>query len=109
MAEELGESRNQIQRFIRLTNLIPELLDLVDEKKISFNPAVELSYLDEAQQRDFFAGHEAIPAERPRLLSSHAAVSEIQLCSAHGLSWPQPVGQRCDHAESGWKNIGTLR
>ena len=53
MAEELGESRNQIQRFIRLTNLIPELLDLVDEKKISFNPAVELSYLDEAQQRDF--------------------------------------------------------
>ena len=53
MAEELGESRNQIQLFIRLTNLIPELLDLVDEKKISFNPAVELSYLDEAQQRDF--------------------------------------------------------
>ena len=53
MAEELGESRNQIQRFIRLTNLVPELLDLVDEKKISFNPAVELSYLDEAQQRDF--------------------------------------------------------
>ena len=53
MAEELGESRNQIQRFIRLINLIPELLDMVDEKKISFNPAVELSYLDEAQQRDF--------------------------------------------------------
>ena len=53
MAEELGESRNQIQRFIRLTNLVPELLDMVDEKKISFNPAVELSYLDEKQQRDF--------------------------------------------------------
>ena len=53
MAEELGESRNQIQRFIRLTCLIPELLDMVDEKKISFNPAVELSYLDETQQRDF--------------------------------------------------------
>ena len=53
MAEELGESRNQIQRFIRLTNLIPELLDMVDEKKISFNPAVELSYRDESQQRDF--------------------------------------------------------
>ena len=48
-----GESRSQIQRFIRLTNLIPKLLDMVDEKKISFNPAVELSYLDEAQQRDF--------------------------------------------------------
>ena len=53
MAEELGESRNQIQRFIRLTCLIPELLDMVDEKKISFNPAVELSYLDESQQRAF--------------------------------------------------------
>ena len=53
VAQDSGESRNQIQRFIRLTNLIPEVLDMVDEKKISFNPAVELSYLDEAQQRDF--------------------------------------------------------
>ncbi len=58
MAEELGESRNQIQRFIRLTNLIPELLDMVDEKKIAFNPAVELSYLDESQQRDFLEAME---------------------------------------------------
>ena len=53
VASDAGESKTQIQRFIRLTNLIPELLDLVDQKKISFNPAVELSYLDEAQQRDF--------------------------------------------------------
>ena len=53
VALDAGESRKQVQRFIRLTNLIPELLGLVDEKKISFNPAVELSYLDEAQQRDF--------------------------------------------------------
>ena len=53
VAQDLGESRNQVQRFIRLTNLIPELLDMVDEKKISFNPAVELSYLDESQQRAF--------------------------------------------------------
>ena len=53
LAEDAGESARNVQRFIRLTNLIPELLDLVDEKKISFNPAVELSYLDEAQQRDF--------------------------------------------------------
>ena len=58
MAEKLGESRNQIQRFIRLTNLIPELLDMVDEKKIAFNPAVELSYLDESQQRDFLEAME---------------------------------------------------
>ena len=47
------ESGRQVQRFIRLTNLIPELLDMVDEKKIAFNPAVELSYLDTNQQRDF--------------------------------------------------------
>ena len=53
VAEDAGEGYKTVQRFIRLTNLIPELLDMVDEKKISFNPAVELSYLDESQQRDF--------------------------------------------------------
>ena len=53
VANDAGESKTQIQRFIRLTNLIPELLDMVDEKKIAFNPAVELSYLDESQQRAF--------------------------------------------------------
>ena len=53
VGKESGESGRQVQRFIRLTSLIPELLDMVDEKKIAFNPAVELSYLDEAQQRDF--------------------------------------------------------
>ena len=53
VASDVGESKTQIQRFIRLTSLIPELLDMVDEKKIAFNPAVELSYLDESQQRDF--------------------------------------------------------
>ena len=53
VANDAGESKTQIQRFIRLTNLIPELLDMVDEKRIAFNPAVELSYLDESQQRDF--------------------------------------------------------
>ena len=58
MAEELGTSKNQIFRYIRLTNLVPELLDMVDEKKIAFNPAVELSYLDESQQRDFLEAME---------------------------------------------------
>ena len=53
IGKESGESGRQVQRFIRLTNLVPELLDMVDEKRIAFNPAVELSYLDEAQQRDF--------------------------------------------------------
>ena len=58
VANDAGESKTQIQRFIRLTNLIPELLDMVDEKKIAFNPAVELSYLDESQQRDFLEAME---------------------------------------------------
>ena len=58
LAEDSGESARNVQRFIRLTNLIPELLDMVDEKKISFNPAVELSYLDESQQRDFLEAME---------------------------------------------------
>lgn len=53
IAEGTGESYKQVQRFIRLTNLIPELLELVDQKKIAFNPAVELSYLKENEQRDF--------------------------------------------------------
>ena len=58
VALDAGESRKQVQRFIRLTSLIPELLDMVDEKKIAFNPAVELSYLDESQQRDFLEAME---------------------------------------------------
>ena len=53
VAKDQGISGDTVRRYIRLTNLVPELLDMVDEKKIAFNPAVELSYLDEAQQRDF--------------------------------------------------------
>ena len=59
LAESAGESTRNVQRFIRLTNLVPELLDMVDEKKIAFNPAVELSYLDESQQRDFLEAMDA--------------------------------------------------
>lgn len=61
VALDAGESRKQVQRFIRLTHLIPELLELVDQKKISFNPAVELSYLTEPEQRDFLK-----PCRTPR-------------------------------------------
>lgn len=53
LAEQVGQSKNQIFRYIRLTELIPELLDMVDEKKIAFNPAVELSYLKKEEQKDF--------------------------------------------------------
>ena len=58
VAKDQGISGDTVRRYIRLTNLIPELLDMVDEKKISFNPAVELSYLDESQQRDFLEAME---------------------------------------------------
>ena len=58
---ENNQSRETVRRFIRLTNLIPELLDMVDEKKIAFNPAVELSYLDTNQQRFFFRSNERHP------------------------------------------------
>ena len=58
VAKEQGISGDTVRRYIRLTNLVPELLDMVDEKKIAFNPAVELSYLDEAQQRDFLEAME---------------------------------------------------
>ena len=59
VAEEASDTKSQVKRFIRLTNLVPELLDMVDEKKISFNPAVELSYLDEKQQQDFLEAMDA--------------------------------------------------
>ena len=65
LAEDSGESARNVQRFIRLTNLIPELLDMVDEKKIAFNPAVELSYLDESQQRDFLEAMQTPRMRRP--------------------------------------------
>lgn len=53
VAEEAGDSKSQVKRYIRLTNLIPEILDMVDEKKIAFNPAIELSYLKPSEQKEF--------------------------------------------------------
>ena len=58
VAKDQGISGDTVRRYIRLTNLVPELRDMVDEKKIAFNPAVELSYLDESQQRDFLEAME---------------------------------------------------
>lgn len=64
IGKESGESGRQVQRFIRLTNLVPELLDMVDEKKISFNPAVELSYLDAKQQQDFLEAMDELQRQK---------------------------------------------
>lgn len=83
MAEKLGESRNQIQRFIRLTNLIPALLDMVDSKKIAFNPAVELSYLTAEEQGklvDTMESEQATPslsqAQRLKKFSQEGKLTE---------------------------------
>lgn len=62
LAEQTGESSRQVQRYIRLTNLIPELLELVDQKQISFNPAVELSYLAPEEQETFLSAMEEVQA-----------------------------------------------
>ena len=77
IAEESGESADQVRRYIRLTELIPELLTLVDEEKIAFRPAVELSYLTEDEQRDLLEtieSEEATPDRKStRLNSSHTS------------------------------------
>ena len=69
LAQQAGESRNQVQRFIRLTELISELLDMVDERKLAFNPAVEVSYLKQDEQRMLL---EAMDAEQTTPLLSQA-------------------------------------
>ena len=75
VAQEEGKSRNQVQRYIRLTHLIPELLELVDQKKISFNPAVELSYLTDAEQRDFLQAME--DSKHPPSLSQAKQIKKL--------------------------------
>lgn len=73
------ESGRQVQRFIRLTNLIPELLDRVDEGKIAFNPAVELSYLSEEQQRDLLTA-----MEKTQCTPSHAQAIQLKRAAQAG-------------------------
>lgn len=62
VADEAGESKSQVKRFIRLTNLIPEVLDMVDQKQISFNPAVEISYLKAEEQEMFLQAMDEVQA-----------------------------------------------
>ena len=75
VASQAGESQRQVQRYIRLTELIPELLDMVDEKKIALNPAYELSFLKKEEQRDLL---DAMDSDRPPPLSPGPAAQEIQ-------------------------------
>ena len=88
IAREVGSSRNQVQRFIRLTELLPELLDMVDRKEIAFSPAVELSYLKEEEQRLFLEAmdySQATPslsqAQRIKKLSQQGACTQDAMFS----------------------------
>ena len=91
IAQQTGESRNQIQRYIRLTNLIPDLLDMVDQEKISFNPAVELSYLKPDEQRNIIEAMDftqAAPslsqAQRLKKLSQEGKCTMDAMCEILG-------------------------
>ena len=75
VAQEAGDNARNIQRYIRLTHLIPELLELVDQKKISFNPTVELSYLTDAEQRDFLQAME--DSKHPPSLSQAQRIKRL--------------------------------
>ncbi len=86
VAEDAGESRNQVKRYIRLTYLIHELLEMVDENKIAFNPAVEISYLDKAEQRvllDAMGLNDCTP--------SHAQAIRLKKLSQEGVLQDQTI------------------
>ena len=88
VAEDAGDSQSQVKRYIRLTNLIPELMDMVDEKKIAFNPAVELSYLKPEEQRNFLeamdyaqAAPSVSQAQRMKKKSQESGCTLDDMCS----------------------------
>lgn len=86
MAQEVGESRNQINRYIRLTNLEPELLQMVDEGKIAMRPAVELSYLNDIEQQDLIPAMEMADAT-----PSHAQAIKMRKFSQEGKLTPEVI------------------
>ena len=86
VALDAGESRNQVQRYIRLTYLIPELLEMVDENKIAFNPAVEISYLDKSEQRVLLDA-----MEQNDCTPSHAQAIRLKKFSQEGVLSDQTI------------------
>jgi ParB family chromosome partitioning protein len=86
MASELGISKNQIFRFIRLTELLPELLDMVDSKQIAFNPAVEISYLKPDEQKDFLEAMDAAQST-PSLSQAQRIkkLSQAKMCTLEAM------------------------
>lgn len=86
VAEDAGESRNQVKRYIRLTYLIPELLEMVDENKIAFNPAVEISYLEQSEQRVLLNAMELNDCT-----PSHAQAIRLKKLSQEGVLQDQTI------------------
>lgn len=100
IAEEAGESPRQVQRYIRLTNLIPEVLDMVDQKQIAFNPAVELSYLKPEEQQDFLEAIDMTQtapslsqAQRIKKLSQEGACTADAICDVMSEAKKPEVGR----------------
>ncbi len=96
LGEQVGESGRQVQRYIRLTNLVPELLDLVDQKKISFNPAVELSYLRPGEQRIFMEAMEEVQAA-----PSLSQAQRLKKLSQTGEFYPESVREIMNEVKKG--------
>lgn len=100
IGEEVGESRSQVKRYIRLTNLIPEVLDMVDQKQIAFNPAVELSYLKPEEQQDFLEAIDMTQtapslsqAQRIKKLSREGACTADAICDVMSEAKKPEVGR----------------
>lgn len=100
IGEDVGESRSQVKRYIRLTNLIPEVLDMVDQKQIAFNPAVELSYLKPEEQRDFLEAIDMTQtapslsqAQRIKKLSQEGACTADAICDVMSEAKKPEVGR----------------
>lgn len=100
IAAEAGESPRQVQRYIRLTNLIPEVLDMVDQKQIAFNPAVELSYLKPEEQQDFLEAIDMTQtapslsqAQRIKKLSQEGACTADAICDVMSEAKKPEVGR----------------
>lgn len=100
IGEDVGESRSQVKRYIRLTNLIPEVLDMVDQKQIAFNPAVELSYLKPEEQQDFLEAIDMTQtapslsqAQRIKKLSQEGACTADAICDVMSEAKKPEVGR----------------
>ena len=100
VGEDVGESKSQVRRYIRLTNLIPEVLDMVDQKQIAFNPAVELSYLKPEEQQDFLEAIDMTQtapslsqAQRIKKLSQEGACTADAICDVMSEAKKPEVGR----------------